>query len=456
MPVARIYTRVPEEATALSERLRARGFTVETADPADFDLTPADLEIHLERTSPQRAFAAAARFARATAADVLVGPGLPVEKVIGRIGAGGGFRGHLLDAWHAFVAAVVAPLRHVGKEVYDSRAARRARAIERETERELERQRMAEARAEQKRLADERLRTAEEHRAAMEAAALERKREEEERRAVERSALAEQQRQAAERQRQEEQRQAQERALALARMREEEQRLAAEREAALARRREEEARLATQQEDSGQHEAVVAEQARAAALERQRAARLQRERQEAELLARHRAAAARERQRESLSVRRASAPVSRPRPAYAVTTGSRDRAWKRALATAAGLALFAAIGWAAYSNRAPAAPLSGAGASIEQYVPFGSAQAKPAAPPPAATAPVQTAPPAARSAVRPAPAAKPAPQTRTRRYAEDDVDMIAEDEVVFHRKPQRSNVRAQNGSPEVKRYSDRD
>jgi hypothetical protein len=49
MPLARIITRNPQDAVAVSDYLRSEGFTVETVSPAEFRITPAELELNLDR-----------------------------------------------------------------------------------------------------------------------------------------------------------------------------------------------------------------------------------------------------------------------------------------------------------------------------------------------------------------------------------------------------------------------
>jgi hypothetical protein len=49
MPLARIITGNAEEAFAVSEYLRSEGYTVETVSPAEFRITPAELELDLNR-----------------------------------------------------------------------------------------------------------------------------------------------------------------------------------------------------------------------------------------------------------------------------------------------------------------------------------------------------------------------------------------------------------------------
>lgn len=49
MSLARIITRNPQDAFAVSEYLRAEGYTVETVSPSEFRITPAEIELDLSR-----------------------------------------------------------------------------------------------------------------------------------------------------------------------------------------------------------------------------------------------------------------------------------------------------------------------------------------------------------------------------------------------------------------------
>jgi len=55
MPLARIITRNPQDAFAVSEYLRSQGYTVETVSPEEFRVTPAELELNLGRRGSGRA-----------------------------------------------------------------------------------------------------------------------------------------------------------------------------------------------------------------------------------------------------------------------------------------------------------------------------------------------------------------------------------------------------------------
>ncbi len=59
MPLARIITRTPQDATAASDYLLSQGYTVETVSPEEFRITPAELELDLGRCRPGEAVARA-------------------------------------------------------------------------------------------------------------------------------------------------------------------------------------------------------------------------------------------------------------------------------------------------------------------------------------------------------------------------------------------------------------
>jgi len=80
MPVARIVTRFPEEAAPLIARLRARGYTIEIVDPGTFRVTPADLEIELERLRTPEALSRAVAFAREREGEIFVAPGFSIDE----------------------------------------------------------------------------------------------------------------------------------------------------------------------------------------------------------------------------------------------------------------------------------------------------------------------------------------------------------------------------------------
>jgi len=76
MPLARILTRFPEQAGALSEELRQHGYTVEFSSPELTNKPPADLEIDFEICAEPDALGRAADLADQLQADVAVSPGV--------------------------------------------------------------------------------------------------------------------------------------------------------------------------------------------------------------------------------------------------------------------------------------------------------------------------------------------------------------------------------------------
>jgi hypothetical protein len=75
MPLARILTRFPEQAGALSEQLRQHGYTVEFSSPELSGKAPADLEIDFEICAEPDALSRASALAEQLHADVAVSPG---------------------------------------------------------------------------------------------------------------------------------------------------------------------------------------------------------------------------------------------------------------------------------------------------------------------------------------------------------------------------------------------
>jgi len=196
-------------------------------------------------------------------------------------------------------------------------------------------------------------------------------------------------------------------------MRENEVRLAAENEARARSEAEERARQA------------IAERERQQALEREQFARDQRE------------AAQR------------VAPAQRTMRRHPQPSG-RDRDWRKAMVTAAVLALLATLVYGAYESRRPASPLSNRdlvrSQSIAQPVPFGAATATPPQAPTRSVLPQSSAAP---SSDKPA----PAPPAKLKRQTRHLDGSIAEDEVIVHRSSAPSGTPVAKGSG-VKRYSD--
>ena len=475
MPVARIYTRVPEESTALIERLRARGYTVELVDPGDFRVTPADLEIRLDRKETGEAFAAAAEFGRKqrseqNGVEIFVAEGVAVDDAALHAAAGGAApRGNIvLDG----LKRLIAPFRRAGREVHMSRAGRRRQVIAREAEREAAaeaaRQQRAEAKAAARAERERQEEIAHAERERREAAArVERERREEVARAEREQG-----------QKEEEVRRAAEREAGLAREREEDARRQeeealrrAERAAILAREREEEARAEAERQEAARQMEAEAEQRR------------QHAEAAAKLAAEQEASARADRENTVPVAAEVAAPVAaesaapaaqrppRPRVAaerYAPRERDTNRVMKRAFVAAACLAVLAAIGWGAYENRTPASPLSNServrGNSIQQDVPFGAARinGQGNATRPVVTPAAKTVQQSAQTARKPA-AAKPAgtkPAASTpkgTRHAANDAGMIAEDQVIYHGAPKKSTNRAAaQQHPPVKKISDMD
>jgi hypothetical protein len=76
MPLARILTRNPERAAALSSELKQQGYKVEVALPDQPNLAPADLEIEFELCERADVLDRAANLAGELGADVAVAPGV--------------------------------------------------------------------------------------------------------------------------------------------------------------------------------------------------------------------------------------------------------------------------------------------------------------------------------------------------------------------------------------------
>jgi len=76
MPLARILTRFPEQAGALSQELRQHGYTVEFSSPELTGRPPADLEIDFEICAEPDALSRAAALADQFHADVAISPGV--------------------------------------------------------------------------------------------------------------------------------------------------------------------------------------------------------------------------------------------------------------------------------------------------------------------------------------------------------------------------------------------
>src|SRR5258706_3172468 len=448
MPVARIITRVPEESTHLVARLRARGYTVELVDPGDFRVTPADFEINLDRMKTPDALAEAARFGREHDAEVFVAVGIALDEAALRAARGAAAeRGNVLVAG---LKRLIAPFRRAGAEAHATRAAKRQRALDIELAREAERKQRAEQKAAERAERERQETTARAEREQQEATA----RAERERGEALARGESEQRRKEEEQRNREE---VEQRAAALALQREQEA-------------REEEARRREEDRKRAEREAERVHQEEAARVAAQQAAVVAEQRRLEEAQRRHEEAVRAEREvaapvEAAIKPRDVAPATPRPRPSvprYAPREPASSRVMKRSFAAAACIAIVAAIGWGAYENRTPASPLSNPervpGSAIQQEVPFGAASIngqKPAQrsqttvrPPAAQTAPRTQASAAQPAQAKPAAAkpavSKPAASTpkRARRFANNNVDMIAEDEVVYHGAPKKSNSRA--------------
>lgn len=82
MPLARILTRFPEQAGALSQELRQHGYTVEFSSPELAGKPPADLEIDFEICAEPDAVTRAAELADQFHADVAISPGVLQEQEV--------------------------------------------------------------------------------------------------------------------------------------------------------------------------------------------------------------------------------------------------------------------------------------------------------------------------------------------------------------------------------------
>ncbi len=76
MPLARIFTRYPERAAALSGQLQQQGYRVEVSGPEQAYLPPADLEIEFEICDRADVLERAAQLAEELQADVAIAPGV--------------------------------------------------------------------------------------------------------------------------------------------------------------------------------------------------------------------------------------------------------------------------------------------------------------------------------------------------------------------------------------------
>lgn len=80
MPLARIITESVDDSLELTMQLRARGFLVETVSPDQIPSTPADLEVRLEECSPEDVLSKAAEVTENEDLWVFVAPGALDER----------------------------------------------------------------------------------------------------------------------------------------------------------------------------------------------------------------------------------------------------------------------------------------------------------------------------------------------------------------------------------------
>ena len=81
MPLARIITRLAEDAYVLADDLRARGFEVQTRSPQEMFSEPADLEITLEECATQDALERATHSPATQDVCVFIAPGAISENL---------------------------------------------------------------------------------------------------------------------------------------------------------------------------------------------------------------------------------------------------------------------------------------------------------------------------------------------------------------------------------------
>lgn len=377
MPLARIVTSTPALHAGLAEFLRSRGYTVEWAEPGELRAAPAELEMDLEGCSPEEAMtrgmsaAGSARShgqRRAIAYDIT---GRPVafadedEEPAPQRGS------VFTEMWRGAASAA----RQLRDDLRLSAGRLRAWLAEGQESIRQHRAHYQQAR-----------RQAQAEKARRRQAAL----------AAQHLRL-QQQAAAARRVAEERARQAREEAVRSGE-------LAAER-----------ARLREQQEPARAEQESRRERQLTGQFRREARLDTVRERFQVEQSqARHRIEPA-----EEVLARR---QVRRPRP----VRHQRDDDWKMAAAAAIVIALLATLGYAAYENRQPAAPLSNRtlvrSQNVSQPVPFGAATVLP---PQAA--------PAAVPARLPQGEVAPAPRVQRARRSRPADDTVANDEVVIHR-----------------------
>jgi hypothetical protein len=462
MPLARIITRNPQSTILASDYLRSQGYMVETVSPGEFRVTPAELELNLEKCGPQEALARAKALLEspenAAPAETSVEPVQP-EKAKVAIGYDIAGRpvefaeeGELLSDRrtkpNSIVSALVSMLARAKQGIasgihgtWDSvrkpladfqreRAEQRALKLEAELAQEREEVRYHEE------LARERLRQEMTHQRD-EAELAERQRQERiaaEREAEERRRIAAEKAAAEERERQ---RIKAERAAALA-AQQEQARFEAERQAAASR---------AQQQPTPNIPAEMAAESGPTATGTVLPPALGPEVPQKATVSDY----ARQQLPHRSSQRAQPFVVRRPRAPIRIS--------RKAVVTALGASLLVLLGFIAFANRRPASPLSpGAlmrNQSVKQDTPFGAATITPApatAPKPsAAVAPAKTSPAARSATAKPRATRRSARRLRPR--AQDDP--VAEDEVVVrHLQSARPRPQPTASNAKLRQYSD--
>jgi hypothetical protein len=433
MPLARIITRTPAQLAALSEYLRTRGYTVELVEPGTLRTSAAELEMDLDGCTAEEAMSRATRAAegaqqrRAIAYDIT---GRPVafadeEEDQGPVKGGNRIReawSGLTSAWHEVAESLRLSAGRLGEWVAEGRQTIQEHRLRHQEDRLRKQEARAEALAEKDRERQDQALAREEERS---------RREDEER--ARRQVTAEHSRRLQE--------EAARQAAADRVLREKEEAARkAEQAAALERVREQQER--TRQEESAERERRLMERYRKEARRDVVQERFQVEQKNAQ----QEIAPA-----ESRLARREEQPP--PSRFY-----QRDNDWKKAALAAVVIALLATLGYAAYENRQPAAPLSNRALvrsqSVSQPVPFGAATVPP---PPATTPPQPNAKLPQSGVTSTAPAApKPSARIRRARHARIADDTVADDEVVIHHAAATKKSSRTTASTQPKRISDLD
>lgn len=412
MPLARIITRTPQDAVGASEYLRSLGYTVETVSPEEFRITPAELELNLDRCGAAEAVERALALVdsgAAVAAEIEALPApepTPPQKA--KIPIAYDITGRPVEfadeerlesrPRHSGLGSVLAAVATWLRPWSNSRQ-RRAEQHALKLEAQAARQREEVRRQED--LARERLRQE-----------------------------TERQRQAAELvERRQEQ---------LAAEQQEQARIAALHEARIAAERETPQEQPLPLVPPSESTPVVTEETAGDNLTVLAAPSAPRPKAEPAPVAE--------------VVRQQVSRLQRPRPVQARRRRSPIAISRTAVATACGLSLLLIMGFVAYANRRPVSPfLPGALTNVKQDVPFGAASVTPSAiaAPPRRVAPGKR-PAAAHAANRKPPAGQPAARQLRRPSQDDPHDEVA----VRHFQP--AQPRPQPSTAKLKRHSDLD